>query len=55
LSVVAFAESSPNQVVGSTQSGTLGMLGISGKLEQPPALIATVSVAAIRKMTFFVA
>jgi hypothetical protein len=52
LSFAAVDESSPNQVVGSTQSGTLG---ISGKLEQALALIATVNAAATRKMSFFVA
>jgi hypothetical protein len=52
LSFAAVDESSPNQVVGSTQSGTLG---ISGKMEQALALIATANAAATRKMSFFVA
>jgi hypothetical protein len=49
LSFAAVGESSLNQVVGSTQSGTLG------KIEQALALIATASVAATRKMSFLVA
>jgi hypothetical protein len=49
---VAAGVSSPNQVVGSTQSGTLGILG---KLEQALALIARTNTAATRKMSFFVA
>ena len=52
LSFATVGESSLNQVVGSTQSGTLGILG---KLEQPLALSATANTAATRKMSFFVA
>jgi hypothetical protein len=54
LSLVGAAagESSPNHVVGSTQSGTDGM---SGKLEQALALNTTADRAVIRKNTFFMA